>query len=154
MDVNTTVFILPESVESVDSVNVNNWTSEIDAYRAYSATLRRAVHDACNAPLTSSFVAHIIKPISHADAVQDYTKLCGQYSSIESVSNRCRIGNNVVDRFTFKQRLQTRGKYNASFIDFLKQYETFETKPFIQNMIRYYSKTKDVNRRKRPLNVL
>ena len=28
------------------------------------------------------------------------------------VSSRCRTGNNVVDHFTFEERLKTKGKYN------------------------------------------
>ena len=54
-----------------------------------------------------------------------------------------RVGNNIVDFFTFKERLETRGKYNIHFYDFVKNIEEFKKKKFIQNMFTYYSTVKN-----------
>ena len=54
-----------------------------------------------------------------------------------------RVGNNIVDFFTFKERLETRGKYNIHFYDFVKNVEEFKKKKFIQNMFTYYSTVKN-----------
>jgi 16S rRNA G966 N2-methylase RsmD len=62
-----------------------------------------------------------------------------------NISSRCRTGNNIVDYFTFLQRLETRGKYNANFFDFLSNIDEFKKKKFIQTMLTYY---KDVKNKK------
>jgi tRNA1(Val) A37 N6-methylase TrmN6 len=58
-------------------------------------------------------------------------------------NERCRIGNNVVDFFTFRERLETRGKYNINFFDFIENIEEFKKKKFIQTMLTYYKTTKN-----------
>ena len=70
------------------------------------------------------------------------------------MSPRCRIGNNVVDYFTFVQRLETKGKYNSSFFDFLIQLDDFKKKKFISNMLQYYSVVKNKNNTKNEYIVL
>ena len=49
-----------------------------------------------------------------------------EYSAnIESFMNsspRSLVGNNVVDYFTFTQRLETKGKYNINFYEFISLY--------------------------------
>ena len=54
-----------------------------------------------------------------------------------------RVGNNIVDFFTFQERLETRGKYDVTFYDFVKNIEEFKKKKFIQNMFTYYSTVKN-----------
>lgn len=100
-------------------------------------------------------IAHKIKPISENDAETDFETLritvsaallsatddngkCG----IE-FNERCRIGNNIVDFFTFQERLETRGKYDVTFYDFVKNIEEFKKKKFIQNMFTYYATVKN-----------
>jgi len=39
--------------------------------------------------------------------------------SANTLSSRTRIGNNIVDFFTFSQRLETKGKYNISLFEFV-----------------------------------
>jgi hypothetical protein len=105
---------------------------------------------------TKNFIAHKIKPIGEIDAEVDFEALqttvynallsanhdstCG--SGIE-FNERCKIGNNIVDFFTFKERLETRGKYNVNFYDFVKNIEDFKKKKFIQNMFTYYATVKN-----------
>ena len=57
-------------------------------------------------------------------------------------SERCRTGNNIVDYFTFTQRLHTRGKYNIHYFEFIQNIEYFKEKKFIQNMLKYYETNK------------
>jgi len=108
------------------------------------------------------FIANKIKPISETDVEIDFEKLkymvnaalllsANAYtnaindcvkSKIE-FNERCKIGNNIVDFFTFKERLETRGKYNIHFYDFVKNIEEFKKKKFIQNMLIYYATVKN-----------
>jgi 16S rRNA G966 N2-methylase RsmD len=64
------------------------------------------------------------------------------------MSSRCRVGNNIVDYFTFTQRLETRGKYNMNYYEFIERIEEFKEKKFIQNMINYYKIVKNKNNTK------
>ncbi len=65
-----------------------------------------------------------------------------------SISSRSRVGNNIVDFFTFKQRLETKGKYNTSFFEFLENIEEFKKKKYIQTMLTYYETVKNKNKTK------
>ncbi len=108
------------------------------------------------------FIANKIKPISETDVEIDFEKLkymvnaallsANAYtnaindcvkSKIE-INERCRVGNNIVDFFTFQERLETRGKYNITFYDFVKNIDEFKKKKFIQNMLTYYATVKNV----------
>ena len=64
-----------------------------------------------------------------------------------------RLGNKIVDYFTFTQRLETKGKYNCNYFDFLQNLETFKQKKFIQNMITYYKDVKNKNNKKNEFTV-
>ena len=102
------------------------------------------------------FIAHKIKPIGEIDAETDFETLKIMVDNAllsendDSASGfgiefneRCRIGNNIVDFFTFQERLETRGKYNVTFYDFVKNIEEFKKKKFIQNMLTYYATVKN-----------
>lgn len=93
-------------------------------------------------------IASKIKDITMADVEQDMERLMEIGIDAHSISGRSKIGNNVVDYFTFVQRLDTKGKYNASFFDFLANLNTFKEKKFIQNMLRYYAEVKNINNTK------
>jgi 16S rRNA G966 N2-methylase RsmD len=64
------------------------------------------------------------------------------------MSARSRIGNNIVDYFTFLQRLETKGKYNVCFFEFIERMEEFKQKKFIQTMLQYYKDVKNKNNTK------
>jgi hypothetical protein len=96
-------------------------------------------------PLDKTFIAHQIKPITLADVEKEMNQLIHIGKGACHVGPRSRIGNNVVDYFTFKQRLETKGKYNASFFDFLQNLDTFKKKKFIQTMLTYYAEVKNKN---------
>lgn len=93
-------------------------------------------------------IAKMIKNISLDDIKSDFTNLKDIGKNASSISERCRIGNNIVDYFTFKERLETRGKYNANFFEFISNIEEFKKKKFIQNMLEYYDKVKNKNKTK------
>lgn len=100
------------------------------------------------------YIANKIKPISETDVEADFETLRvvvqGTTFTLKEdnaggleFNERCRIGNNVVDFFTFQERLETRGKYDATFYDFVKNIEEFKKKKFIQNMFTYYATVKN-----------
>jgi len=70
------------------------------------------------------------------------------------MSERCRIGNAIVDYFTFPQRLCTKGKYNVNFFEFIVNIDYFKQKKFIQNMLEYYNNVKNKNKQKNDYIVL
>jgi hypothetical protein len=75
----------------------------------------------------------------------------GTTTTTTEVGPRSLLGNNIVDRFTFVARLETRGKYDLSFFDFLERLEEFrEKKKFIRTMLEYYSKVKNKNGQMHP----
>jgi hypothetical protein len=87
-------------------------------------------------------IANKIKCISEEDVKNDYEMLKNMVTAVE-FNERCRVGNNIVDFFTFRERLETRGKYNINFYDFFTNIEEFKKKKFIQTMLTYYETTKN-----------
>ena len=93
-------------------------------------------------------IANKIKCISETDMKNDYEMLKKMVTEASANTNavavefneRCRIGNNVVDFFTFRERLETRGKYNINFFDFIENIEEFKKKKFIQLENKLYLK--------------
>jgi tRNA1(Val) A37 N6-methylase TrmN6 len=94
------------------------------------------------------YIAKQIKPICLEEAKKDFTELREMAVSSKKITDRCRIGNNTVDFFTFEERLHTRGKYNVSFYEFIERIDEFSKKKFIQNMLVYYSTVKNKNNTK------
>ena len=97
-----------------------------------------------------------IKNISNETIHQEMEKLIHIGKNIETQipSPRIRTGNNIVDYFTFHERLKTRGKYNIDFYDFVFNIEEFKKKKYIQNMLTYYDTVKNKNKTKNDFVVL
>jgi 16S rRNA G966 N2-methylase RsmD len=95
-----------------------------------------------------TIIAKEIKNISIEDVVAEFNSLREIGSNAENISSRCRIGNNVVDYFTFRERLETRGKYNINYFEFIANIEEFKKKKFISNMLDYYANVKNKNNTK------
>jgi 16S rRNA G966 N2-methylase RsmD len=93
-------------------------------------------------------IAKMIKNITLDEIKSDFTNLKDIGKNAKNISERCRTGNNVVDYFTFVERLETKGKYNANFFEFISNIEEFKKKKFIQNMLEYYDKVKNKNKTK------
>ena len=99
-------------------------------------------------------IAKSIKNITEDDIHDEMNKLIHIGENAANMSPRCRIGNNIVDYFTFSERLKTRGKYNVNFYDFLFNIEEFKKKKYIQNMLIYYDNVKNKNKTKNEFVVL
>ena len=104
------------------------------------------------------YISKQIKNISLQEIDKEYNKLIKfrDYTNsgfISNLSPYARIGNKIVDHFTFTQRLETKGKYNCNYFDFLQNLETFKQKKFIQNMITYYKNVKNKNNKKNEFTV-
>ena len=93
-------------------------------------------------------ISRQIKPIDEKAILVDFNKLKGIANTADSISSRCRIGNNTVDYFTYTERLNTRGKYNINYYEFVERIEEFKKKPFISNMLKYYEDVKNKNKNK------
>lgn len=99
-------------------------------------------------------ISRQIKNISLETIEREMVQLAEIGKNAHTASPRCRIGNNVVDYFTFQQRLETKGKYNVNFYEFVVNIDEFKKKKFIQNMLTYYSNVKNKNNTKNELVVL
>jgi hypothetical protein len=93
-------------------------------------------------------IAEKIKNIKFDVVEGEMNKLIKIGKDANMISERSKIGNNVVDYFTFIQRLETKGKYDINFFEFLKNLDTFREKKFIQTMLKYYEDVKNKNKTK------
>ena len=64
-------------------------------------------------------IARKIKNITLPMLDREMQQLIEIGQNASTISPRSRIGNNIVDYFTFQQRLETKGKYNTNFFEFL-----------------------------------
>jgi hypothetical protein len=94
------------------------------------------------------FISNKIKNITLEMLDEDMEKLIAIGNNANTISPRSRIGNNIVDFFTFTQRLETKGKYNTNFFEFIENIEEFKKKKFIQTMLTYYTNVKNKNNTK------
>jgi 16S rRNA G966 N2-methylase RsmD len=118
---------------------------------AVTATATATAATAPWTPARKAEVAHIIKPITLAQAEDEFRQLVALGPAAGTKGPRCRLGNNVVDFFTFAQRLETRGKYNVNYYEFVDQLDTvFKQKVFVANMLNYYETVKNKSGRKNP----
>jgi len=101
-----------------------------------------------------SEISKQIKNITFEEIEKEFKQLIEIGCNAYSMSPRSRIGNNVVDYFTFSQRLSTRGKYNINFYEFIVNLDEFKKKKFIQNMLQYYDTVKNKTKKKTYYTVL
>jgi 16S rRNA G966 N2-methylase RsmD len=99
-------------------------------------------------------IAHKIKNITTDTVDKEMKQLIEIGTNAYTISSRSRIGNNIVDYFTFTQRLETKGKYDVNFFEFLENIEDFKKKKFIQTMLTYYKEVKNKNGKKNDYVVL
>jgi hypothetical protein len=93
-------------------------------------------------------IAKKIKDIRMEVVEEDMNKLIKIGNGAHMISERSKIGNDVVDYFTFLQRLETKGKYDVNYFEFLANLDKFREKKFIQNMLKYYANVKNKNKTK------
>ena len=99
-------------------------------------------------------IANQIKNITINDIDLEFNQLTKIGHFANTISSRSKIGNNIVDYFTFVKRLETKGKYNINFFDFIINLNEFKKKKFIQTMITYYDNVKNKNNTKNEYIVL
>ena len=99
-------------------------------------------------------IAKHIKNISLMDLEDDMNKLIKIGDKANMISERSNIGNNVVDYFTFVERLETKGKYDVNYFEFIVNLDTFREKKYIQTMLKYYEDVKNKNKTKHEYKVL
>jgi len=93
-------------------------------------------------------ISEQIKNITMKDVEKEMNELIKIGKNAYTMSSRCRTGNNVVDYFTFKYRLETKGKYDVNFYEFIERIDEFKEKKFIQTMLKYYKDVKNKNNKK------
>ena len=76
-------------------------------------------------------IAKKIKDITIEEVEKEMNKLISIGKNANTISERSKIGNNVVDYFTFLQRLETKGKYDVNYFEFLANIDKFREKKFI-----------------------
>jgi 16S rRNA G966 N2-methylase RsmD len=101
--------------------------------------------------LEKKTISKSIKNISLETVDREMDKLIKNKNQLQP---RSLIGNNIVDYFTFTQRLQTKGKYDINFYEFVANIDEFKKKRFIQNMLTYYKEVKNKNNTKNEYKVL
>ena len=100
------------------------------------------------------YISKKIKPISFEIVEKEMEQLIKIGNKASEMSSRSRIGNNLVDYFTFVYRLETKGKYNINYFEFITNIDEFKKKKFIQNMLLYYETEKNKNKTKNEYIVL
>ena len=99
-------------------------------------------------------ISKCIKNISLETVNREMDKIIKIGANIETVGPRSLVGNNIVDYFTFTQRLETKGKYDINFYEFIVNLDEFKKKKFIQTMLTYYRDVKNKNNTKTEYTVL
>ena len=94
------------------------------------------------------YISTQIKPITLERINEEFVSLQSIGEQANEKSSVCRIGNDIVDYFTFTERLRTKGKYNTNYYEFVENIEEFKKKKFIQNMLKYYEEVKNKNKTK------
>lgn len=108
--------------------------------------------ESCFTDVEKVMISKNIKLISLNDAIEDFNnlkKIGNRFVENDcNVSARCRTGNNTVDYFTFTERLNTKGKYDINYFEFITNIDEFKKKKFIANMLKYYEDVKNKNKTK------
>lgn len=91
-----------------------------------------------------SNIRKILNPIKDDKLVKEYQELrkLGCKGSIKA-SAETRLGNNIVDRFTVKERLHTKGNQDIDFYTFWKNRVYYRKEPRIKKMLEFYD-TRDI----------
>ena len=82
-------------------------------------------------------IANQIRSYTHDEIVTDYQRLCDIGTSAKEKSNKNRVGNKVVDSFTFFERLNTVGKKGMNFYQLWMHRHAFKNKPYVRGFLRF-----------------
>jgi hypothetical protein len=78
-----------------------------------------------------------LKPITDEEALIEFSKV--RTYNLEHIG-LSRIGNKTVDKYTYSERLNTRGNKGLSFYDFFYNRDKFKSKRYINNILGYCAK--------------
>lgn len=96
--------------------------------------------------LSETEIAEIINPLINDKelALAEFLKLKKEMtcSTAKQTSSRVTLGNNVVDAFTLRERLHTKGHQGISFYEFWKNRKDYMRKPYIRKMLDFYETRK------------
>jgi len=89
-------------------------------------------------------IVRVINPITVQMALDEFLKLKQEMtcSKAKQTSARTTLGNNVVDAFTLRERLHTKGHQGISFYEFWKRRKDYMRKPYIKKMLDFYKSRK------------
>lgn len=78
-------------------------------------------------------ISEKIKPITRDDAIADFLKL-REHTATRAVGLE-RVGNDAVDYFTFRERLETVGNEGINFYDFYNNRRAFSRKKYVRKFL-------------------
>lgn len=84
-------------------------------------------------------IANQLQHISYDTIKKEYKQL--QQTSCaktKKASRHTRVGNKIVDAFTFVERLHTKGHQNISFYEFWGKRKDYKKKEYIKKMLKFY----------------
>lgn len=88
-------------------------------------------------------LADRLQTISRRSIQTEYRKLRNMScSKCINTSGRTRLGNKVVDAFTFIERLHTKGHQNVSFFDFWEKRHVWRKKKWVRKTLKFYDDRK------------
>lgn len=93
------------------------------------------------------FMLSQLNPITMEKVSTEFNEL-KEIGKTVPIPVQAKVGNAMVDFFTLKERLNTRGKYNTSYYEFVKNIEWFKEKQFVTNLLTFYEDVKNKNNTK------
>jgi hypothetical protein len=85
-------------------------------------------------------IAKRIKPISKNDVLDDFNKL--QNVDLNKVKPHSRVGNKVVDYFTFQERLNTKGRRNISYFELVTNIDDYKDRGSYKRIFSFMNENK------------
>ena len=88
-------------------------------------------------------IADRLQTIPLSKVQSDYAKLKNlSCSDAIHSSGRSRLGNKIVDAFTFVERLHTKGNQHVNFYEFWEKRDVYKKRPYVKNMLAFYKNRK------------
>ena len=107
------------------------------ARRRISDKARRAISDKAR-----SAISDRIRSYTSSDVERDYARLVEIGCLAKRKSARVLTGNKVVDKYTFGERLRTRGNKGISFYDLWSDRARYADKPYVRNFLDFTRRAK------------
>lgn len=80
-------------------------------------------------------IANEIKPIKDVDVEYEWFLL--KDFDVDQLSDTTTLGNKIIDKYFFQNRLDTKGSKGISFYEFLQYKQEYVSKPYFKNLIDY-----------------